>query len=269
VVSCIYWNPIFFNHPDHYQTRFAKEDSFSKDLFTFLLDGNSKMVSPLLAPSLQVNLVNLVSGFTAQKAKFGKIKAIHMTMGNDAVDKDTNLKYENFEYLIDFQKASASYGIALVPQGDTFKVFGIHFWNIKAFTYDEVFPFQLKDRSWLQFLFLFFGYGLFLLCGITFVSCAQSEIIGRWSKGYWLFLIILGSIDFNMYWLPSSWLPLNLGTHTATSAGIQFFTLFPAGILKIGIYNPWKVWVSIPAGLIFYYWKKPYLKNVSKKDNRK
>jgi hypothetical protein len=107
------------------------------------------------------------------------------------------------------------------------------------------------------------------LCGITFVSCAQSEIIGRWSKGYWLFLIILGSIDFNMYWLPSSWLPLNLGTHTATSAGIQFFTLFPAGILKIGIYNPWKVWVSIPAGLIFYYWKKPYLKNVSKKDNRK
>jgi hypothetical protein len=260
VVSYIYWNPIFLNHLDYYQTRFPKEDGFSKDFFSFLQDGNAKKIFPLLEPTLQGDSDKFISGFRTQESQWGEIQAIHMTMGSDVTDKDTNLKYENFEYLIDFKKASASYGIALIPQSDTFKVYGIHFWHLKSFAYDEVFPFRLNGRSWLEFLFLLLGYGIFLACGLTFVSCAQSDISGRWSKGSWMLFILLGSIDFTMNWLPSSVLPVNLGNLTATSAGIKFFTIFPAGILKIGIYNPWKVWISIPVGLIFYYWKKPYSK---------
>lgn len=196
--------------------------------------------------------------------KMGEIQSVHLTENEDVKDKSGRVLGKGLRYYADFKKGSIIIQVVTAPHGESFQVNGMYF-NGAKYRYDEIFPFHFTNRNWLQYVFLFFAYGLFLFCAITFIKCLQNEMIGGWEKAFWLVAILFGSINLNMFWLPPSQGYFSVGDNTDTALNIKFLILFPSGIVKVGLYNPWRVWISIPIGLMAYNSKNIFRKEPSNK----
>ena len=258
LATYFFWSPVFTTTPnDSLQAKVPDEDKFCKGFISLLQSGNQARALSFSDAGVKADALPPVVKLLSNA---GDVQSIHLTEYEpNYVIKERDVTCVDLKYYLTFQKWSEIVELAIAPQGESYRVYYFNILPVN-YSYENCMIFDLKGRSWAQYLFLGLAYLLFLTCAVVIVFCAQSNIIGLGSKIFWMLVIMVGSIQLNVFWIPSSWLPVMLGEKSNVGYFFKFITLFPSGITKHHIYWPWTVWISIPLGLICYYWKKPYLK---------
>ncbi|HTA77101.1 MAG TPA: hypothetical protein VK791_08085 [bacterium] len=263
LLSTLYfWNALLFNY--NAVSAPSNQDQFSRSFLYSLTSEPLEKLKSLFEPGYQVELEKAFPKIEGALKPYGEIQSVHLIENQDIKDKSEQVQGKGLRYYVDYKNGSELIQVVSAPQGNSFQILGLYF-NSAKLSYEELFPFQLKNRSWLQYTFLLLAYGLFLACTVTFVKCLKNPTLSGWKKALWCAAILTGTINLNMYWLPSAWLPMELGDSTATNFNLKFFLFFPSGITKIGLYNPWKIWISFPIGMVAYYSKAAYQSAASSK----
>lgn len=260
LATLYFWYPLLFDSPDVALKAGSKNlDKFCRNFLVVLHSGDQDKAIPFFDPKLSHNVLKLFPDIKKDMKHAGTIQSAHLIQCTQF--QENNLNCTGLDYYIDYERDHKLLDVVTIPRGNSYLVEGFHNIPVSG-SYEENMVFSFKGRSWVQSFYLGLAYVLFLFCAASFVSCAQSEIKGRLWKLLWMAAILIGTIPFTMVWVPSSWhhIPLMIGDRTAEVYSLKVISFPLCGILKDPFYDPWKICISIPIGLICYYLWKPYKK---------
>lgn len=227
------------------------ENKFSRDYLALLLTDREAQAVSLLGPDLR-EYAGQVKEVVKNLKPLGNPVAIHLLNYTVHRNLGTGAGLKELTYYVDFKKVSIAVMIGLdgvVPKG----------YVVDEFNYEQV-PvsfaqsgsFDLFGKTFVHYLFLLAGLFLLVFTLATVVKCARSDVKRKW---LWMVFIMVGLGKIGITW-PG-------GATTQATFRWEYFSLqlFSVSLVKIPIYNPWFLSVSIPLGaILFYFLAKPKIK---------
>jgi hypothetical protein len=272
VAACYFWTPLFFHIDDSaMRATYESENEFCQKSLQLLNSDNKIPFIALFSPKVQPELLKTWGNISKGQSSMGKMEAIHLINVEAIDDKVENYVGLKCSLYVDYEKVSEKAVFIIHKTTDSFAIDGFNY-SPSNFRFVDTMAFPLTGRSIFQYLYLGAAFGIFLLSAAAFASCAATPNIKMPFKIIWMMAMYVGTISVSAIWVPSPWygLPLMIGKKFDVSGvNLTIATLFTSGIVKAPIYGPWLIWISIPVGLICYFWIKPYAKKSLNTDSAK